>query len=103
MEVKIIQDPLTDLGAGFGSALADIFPAESLHISAERLSDGVFPHLIKKSVTIWSRCFWTVAQTVHFLSLPAVWGRLAVFKTVAYSTYMAKSGWQVLHQTPSLM
>ena len=35
-----IQDPLTGLGAGFGSASADIFLSESLGISAERISGG---------------------------------------------------------------
>ncbi len=35
-----IQDPLTGLGAGFGSASADIFLTESLRIPAERISGG---------------------------------------------------------------
>ena len=35
-----IQDPLTGLGAGFGSASADIFLTESLRIHAERISGG---------------------------------------------------------------
>ena len=66
-----VQDPLTGLGAGFGSALADIFLTESLRMPAERLSDGgltpatdtnllysppaeagVFPHLINNTICI---------------------------------------------------
>ena len=36
----IFQVSLARLGAGFGSALTDIFQSESLRILAERISDG---------------------------------------------------------------